>query len=204
MIKINLIPVKDERYIASARFYLIVSAILLVATAIFMFSYASRLSAREVDRALKIKALEEKILVMKDNIAQVEALKKQKKDLEGKIQMIVRLNKDNIGPVRMFDELSLKIPSNKIWVDNFVTDSKTFQLVGTTLDNKEVANFMKHLEKSMFFSDIELKELKRASNANSLPTLTYTLSGTMNFAGAVEKPVEEAQKPEEAPKAKKR
>ena len=108
--------------------------------------------------------------------------------------MIIKLQEQNIGPVRVLDELSLKLPSNKIWVDKLSIKGTKLDLDGKTLENQEVANFMKQLENSLFFSNINLKKVTKDKAVQGVTVLNYGLNTNVHFAGRQEQP---AQKPAE-------
>ena len=91
--------------------------------------------------------------------------------------------------------MSLKLPSNKIWVDKLSIKGAKLELDGKTLENQEVANFMKQMENSLFFSNINLKKVTKDKAVQGVTVLTYNLNTTVHFAGRQEQPA--AQKPAE-------
>ena len=111
--------------------------------------------------------------------------------------MIIKLQEQNIGPVRVLDELSLKIPSNKIWADKLTIKGNKLELDGKTLENQEVANFMKQLENSLFFSNINLKKVTKDKAVQGVTVLSYGLNTTVHFAGRQEQPQQPAQPAEQ-------
>lgn len=93
---------------------------------------------------------------------EVRELEKKKTELRDMLKVIALLNKKRVGPVRVLDDLNLAIPE-KAWLKSVKEDKGSFTITGLALDNQTVARFMKALEGSDFYSDIELVESKGAA-----------------------------------------
>jgi len=70
---------------------------------------------------------------------------------------------------------------------------------GKTLENQEVANLMKQLENSLFFSGIELKKVTKDKVVEGVPILSYGLNTVIHYAGRQVQPA--APAPATAPSA---
>ena len=182
MIRINLLPIKEDKLIASARVFLVVAVIAIALVSFVVIVHSSQLSSQEAESKKALSNISNEITRLKSIMGEIENLKKKKIERKQKIDMIVKLQDMNIGPVRVLDELSLKLPSNKIWVEKLALKGKTLQLDGMTLDNQDVAKFMKQMEGSMFFSDVNLKKIQRKSS-KGIPLLTYALNTKIYLQG---------------------
>lgn len=182
MIHINLLPVKEDKLLASARIFLVIAVIAIVIVAFVVVIHSSQLSSQEEVSKKALVNVNDQIARLKSIMGEIENLKKKKLEREQKIEMIVKLQNMNIGPVRVLDELSLKLPSNKIWVKKLSVKGTRLQLDGMTLDNQDVAKFMKQMEGSMFFSNVNLKKIQRKSS-KGLPLLTYALTTKIYLQG---------------------
>jgi len=183
MIKINLLPVKEDKLKNVGRDFLFIAGAVVVALVIAVVFHNSILAQNESARKSKIEKLDRDIMKLKAHIREINKLKKKKKELEEKIKMIVKLQDDNIGPVRVLDELSLKMPTSKIWIDDLTLSKDRVVMNGKTLENQEVASFMKQLEKSMFFSGVELKRIQKERVIKGIPTLKYSLASKVYLIG---------------------
>ena len=168
MIKINLLPVKEDKLIAEAKGFLAVCLISIVVVVVLIVLNSSLLAEREAENRAQIALANEEIAKLKSIMGEIQNLKDKKAKLQEKMDMIIKLQEQNIGPVRVLDELSLKLPSNKIWVDKLSIKGNKLDLDGNTLENQEVANFMKQLENSLFFSSINLTKLRKIKRCRVL------------------------------------
>ncbi len=198
MIKINLLPVKEDKLIAEAKGFLAICVISIVVVIVLIVSNSSLLTAREQESRERIAEADAEIAKLKSIMGEIKNLKDKKAKLQEKMDMIIKLQEQNIGPVRVLDELSLKIPSNKIWADKLTIKGNKLDLDGKTLENQEVANFMKQLENSLFFSNINLKKVTKDKAVQGVTVLSYGLNTTVHFAGRQEQPAQpkpEGQQP---------
>ena len=201
MIKINLLPVKEDKLIAEAKGFLVICVISIVIVVALVVSNSSLLAAREQESRERIAEADAEIAKLKSIMGEIKSLKDKKAKLQEKMDMIIKLQEQNIGPVRVLDELSLKIPSNKIWADKLSIKGNRLELEGKTLENQEVANFMKQLENSLFFSNINLKKVTKDKAVQGVTVLSYGLNTTVHFAGRQQEQPQQPAKPAEQQQA---
>ncbi len=200
MIRINLLPPTDEKFIASARLFLLFSAAMIAVLLGILLGNSRVLADREAESKARIEEADREIENLKQIVGKINELKEKKAKLQEKIDMIIKLQEENIGPVRVFDELSLKLPSTKIWIESVGLSGNRIQLEGKTLENQEVANFMKQLEASMFFTKVELQRIEKSGTVNKIPVLKFSMVAEVILAGkqatdAAAKPAEPAKQP---------
>lgn len=183
MIKINLLPVRDEKYVASAKGFIIISAILITMVIVTIVANNSVLTKREAESVARIDEADKEIANLKAIIGKINALKEKKQKLQEKINMIIKLQEENVGPVRVLDEMSLKLPSNKVWIESINIVGSKMSILGKSLENQEVANFMKQMETSMFFNKIELRRVQKSETVNGVPLLSFSLESDIFLAG---------------------
>ena len=196
MIKINLLPVKEDKLITEAKGFIAICLISIVVLVVLIVSNSSLLTKREEESRERIAEADAEIAKLKSIMGEIKNLKDKKAKLQEKMDMIIKLQEQNIGPVRVLDELSLKLPSNKIWADKLTIKGNKLDLDGKTLENQEVANFMKQLENSLFFSNINLKKVTKDKAVQGVTVLSYGLNTTVHFAGRQEQP-QQPEKPAE-------
>lgn len=195
MIKINLLPVKDDKLINEAKGYIIIALSFLAVVVVLIILNSSVLAEREQESRLRIEEADKEIANLKSIMGEIQNLKEKKAKLQEKMDMIIRLQEQNVGPVRVLDELSLKLPSNKIWIENLALKGERIDMSGKTLENQEVANFMKQLENSLFFSNINLKKVAKDKVVEGVPMLSFGLDTTVHLAGRQEQPAPAAAAP---------
>ena len=202
MIKINLLPVKEDKLIAEAKGFIAICVISIAVVVVLVFLNSSLLAEREAESRARIAEADEEIAKLKNIMGEIKNLKDKKAKLQEKMDMIIKLQEQNIGPVRVLDELSLKLPSNKIWVDKLTIKGSKLEIDGKTLENQEVANFMKQLENSLFFSNINLKKVTKDNKAvQGVTVLTYGMNTNVHFAGRQEQPAQPKPEGQQQPAA---
>ena len=197
MIKINLLPVKEDKLIAEAKGFIALFIISIVVVVVLIVFNSTLLTEREEESRARIAEADAEIAKLKSIMGEIKNLKDKRAKLQEKMDMIIKLQEQNIGPVRVLDELSLKIPSNKIWADKLSIKGNKLDLDGKTLENQEVANFMKQLENSLFFSNINLKKVTKDKAVQGVTVLSYGLNTTVHFAGRQEQPQQPAKPAEQ-------
>lgn len=93
---------------------------------------------------------------LKDIIAEVESYKKRAAELERKINVIEQLKANQLGPVRIMDEVSKALP-DLVWLTNMDLRGNVLTIKGQALNENAVANFIANLNASPFFAEPSLK-----------------------------------------------
>lgn len=155
MIKINLLPVREERRKAGAR-QLAVSlvAALIGSMAIAGFFHWS-LKAEVAEVTASVADTQRQIDQFGPQLRQVEEYRKTKAEIEQKLEVIERLFASRAGPVHMLDELATHAP-DRLWVTDVETNLDMLTIKGMSLDNELVAVFLTALNQSPYFTDVEL------------------------------------------------
>lgn len=157
MIRINLLPVREERRKAGARNL----AFVLVAAlggSVFLSAALHGKVRHDISSTREMSAATQKeIDRFEPQLKQVEEFKKTKHEIEQKLNVIQGLNEARSGPVHMLDELATHTP-DRIWVTKISVHSARMSMEGMSLDNELVALFLTALEESPYFKDVELVE----------------------------------------------
>jgi len=161
MIRINLLPVREARRKANLQqFGLMVALALGVAIAGIVLFHLSMM--HEISNAQSTVAqMKQQIDAFKPQLAQVEQYRAKKADIERKLGVIHDLDRSRSGPVHVLDELSSHAPE-RLWLTSMEAVSSGLTLQGMSLDNEVVATFMKALEDSPYFQDVELRSTELA------------------------------------------
>lgn len=161
MIKINLLPYKEERKRAAMiRQIVTLSAsiiifILIIGTTHFYMTMTLNRLERDVEASKK--KLEELTKITGD----LEKFKQDKALVEKKIAIIQSLEKGRSGPVRILDEFATRIPEGSLWLFTIEEVGATFVVEGMAKDNPTIALFMKTLEGSPYIQSVDLVSSKQ-------------------------------------------
>ncbi len=155
MVTINLLPVKAElrkraliEHAAILGFCVIVAILLLSTIQGSLNSKKDYLNAEIASTKVEINKLAKEA-------EKIEEFKKRKQDLERKLEIIANLKTQKSGPVEVLDQLSLIIPE-KAWVNSIKNSGNSLVLDGYAVDNPTIAQFLKRLQASQYFSDVVL------------------------------------------------
>lgn len=180
MIRINLLPVRAKKKRNTSIYQLVamgggvVLALLVAFTTHMYFQGAIETQEKKIaDADAEIKRLE-KI------IGEVKELDKQKQRLLTQLGVIERLEKSKRGPVRVLDELSNAIPK-RVWITNFKEAGGNLSMTGAAIDNADISEFMRAMQKSPYFSDVQLK-FTQAAVREGVPTYNFEIGCKVNYA----------------------
>lgn len=124
-------------------------------------------------------------------LKKIEAIKKQKADLDAKLAVIDKLKLNSQITVRMLDEIANLTPANRMWLQSLQLSASAIKLSGIALDNSIIAQYMKDLSGSLFFADPDLansSETKIAEKKLKAFALTITVKGLAAPAPATPAP----------------
>jgi type IV pilus assembly protein PilN len=155
MIKVNLLPYREEKAKLDTLGYFLISSAMFIFTLLILFSLWIRQNHQ-------ISLLEAKKTAMLTNLKIFEKIRKEAKKygeevkiLENKIQAIDVLRRKKGGPVLLLDQLSRRI-ADDIWLNSLVQQDSKFIIQGSSLTNEGIATFMKNLSESEYFHEVEL------------------------------------------------
>ncbi|MCK5099723.1 MAG: PilN domain-containing protein, partial [Desulfobacteraceae bacterium] len=92
-------------------------------------------------------------------IKKIDAFKKEKKTLTTKMGIINQLQKSKSGPVHVLDDLSISLPG-RLWLTSIKQKGMNLEISGKSLDNISISKYMTNLEKSRYFKNVDLKQIK--------------------------------------------
>lgn len=159
MIKINLLPEKSIKKDVKNKEFVVVSALsLLVVLGVVAF-LNTRLSAKLDAREAKIEQINKEIAELDLKVKEVESYKSKNQQLGNKIKVIKELQAKKTGPVKVLDKLSMEIPE-EVWVDAYQDTAGALKLTGAGLDDEKISDFLKKLEASPQFCNVELQFIR--------------------------------------------
>ena len=186
MMEINLLPHREARRAADVRESVAVLLLgLVVVFSVIFFSYQSVKSDLATAEA-SVAQLKADIERYKPQQILVEGFKKQKKQLQDKLDIIASLERARSGPVRILDELSNRVPE-RLWLTGITTEGRGIKLEGQSLDTGVVADFLRGLNASPFFSNVDLDRTSGGQVIRGVRLVNFVIRADM------ESPVEETE-----------
>jgi len=155
MIRINLLPVRAAQKKEKLRSQLSIFFLCLILVCIGCGAlYVQKMTAIN-NVTDEIAAIDQKNKALRKKIGQVKDFEKKKADLEQKLAVLQSLKAGKSGPVHLLDELSSALPA-KLWLTKFSEKSGSIKLAGVADNENTVADFMRSLESSPYYQNIEL------------------------------------------------
>jgi type IV pilus assembly protein PilN len=199
MIRINLLPVREERRKANAR-RLALTLVAAVAGSLVLSGLVHAKLLHDISSANQMaQQTQAEIDRFGPQLKQVEEFKKTKAEIEQKLDVIQGLNEARSGPVHMLDELANHTP-DRIWVTKIGVKGGRLEMEGMSLDNELVALFLTALEESPYFKDVELVETQ-AKEKNGFRLNAFEVSGVLTSPGDEKKAEASGTTPATAPAA---
>jgi type IV pilus assembly protein PilN len=104
-----------------------------------------------------------RLKVFRKKSREVDNIKQALDTLQKKIDVIKSLELNRREPVRLMDAMTGMVIPKRMWFTDFSINNDAVVIKGHALDNKTVADFMTQLEKSGFFSTVNLTTLKQVT-----------------------------------------
>lgn len=156
MIRINLLPFRAARKRENIRKQVTIFALVVVFFILLMVYFFIHLSGELSDLKKEEAAKKNELATYKKTLNEIKILEKQIKEIEAKLDVIKKLEKEKSGPVHLLDEIAEAVPKGKLWLNAFDEKEGSLKLTGTAMDNETVALFMDNLKNSEHIVSVEL------------------------------------------------
>ncbi len=156
MIRINLLPVRAKKKRNTSIYQLVAMSSALLVALVVAFTVVAVFDGKIEQRNATVAKNADEIKRLQTIIGEVNELDKQKQRLLNQLAVIHRLEKGKRGPVRVMDEMSSSIPK-RVWITSFREQGGSLSLTGSAIDNADISEFMRALQKTPYFTEINLK-----------------------------------------------
>ena len=185
MIEINLLPHREARRAADLRQTVAILVLGLVVAGGTIAMIDRGLEQRLSDVQATLRQLEGDIARYRPEEEQVKAFKKKRSELEDKIDVIKGLDRARSGPVRILDALTNSTP-DRLWLTALSTEGIQIKMEGESLDTGVVADFLRSLNASPYFSDVDLERTSSGSQVEGVKLVHFIISAALADPGAEE------------------
>jgi len=173
MIRINLLPYRPARQkrLIIEHLSWFFGVILAVSALLFMANvYAN---SQLTDLQDEFSQLRSQNTVLMKKIGKIKDLDRLRVDVEKKLALVDTLQESRFETLSMLNELAAVIPAN-VWLSSIEDNAGQLKFTGFGESNKAVANFMRGLDQSPFFSDISLQVIER-KNIGGAPVRSFNM-----------------------------
>jgi len=181
MIEINLLPHREAKRAADVKesVLLLVLGLILLAGGVY---FANASVEEQLDATgTSVRQLEADIERYKPQQQKVAAFKKRKKELVDKLDIIKGLERARSGPVRVLDEIAQTTPE-RLWLTEVTTKQRKITLEGASLDTGVVADFLRKLNESKYFKDVDLDKTQGGKVVDGVRLVDFVIEAKMNDA----------------------
>lgn len=187
MIRINLLPHREEaRKARRQQFYALTGMVSVLAALIVFFIYTV-IGGYIGGQEEKNEFLKKEIAVLDKDIAEIKRLKEQTQALLARKQVIESLQRDRGETVVLLSELVKQVPAG-IYLKTLRQEGQRIQMNGFAQSSARVSTLMRNLEASPWMERPELVEVKAANvDKQRLNEFSLYITVTRN------KPEEEAK-----------
>jgi len=176
--EINLLPHREARRAADLResVALLVLGMVLLAGGIFFMS--QHVSSQVEQAKANVAQLEADIDRYQPQLQLVKSFRKQKKQLQNKLDVIGSLERARSGPVRVLDELASSVPE-RLWLTEIEAKGKGIKLEGQSLDTGVVADFLRELNSSAYFENVDLDKTSGGKVVKGVRLVNFVIRADM-------------------------
>jgi type IV pilus assembly protein PilN len=193
MIRINLLPVKaaaqaerQRQELTRAGLALLLLVVLGVAIRI---QQGRELSAAET----RIDELENALKALDSQVRDVTDLDNKKKALDAKLKVIADLGRKRVGPVGVMKDLAKATP-DRVWLTDFTEVGGATTISGQAVDNQIVAEFLRNLSTSPYFTSVDLVETTQ-DQVGEIKLRKFIVKAMINYAASEKKTEGQGGKP---------
>lgn len=181
MIRINLLPVREVEREAGRRqeTRLVYLSAVLVVVLLAGIEVGSRMRLAPLKR--EYAGLQADIVALDKKSVELTKLETERKELEEKLKTIATLEAKKIGPVNVLSDLSDSAPE-QVWLLEFKESGGLATISGLGLDDQTIANFMRNLDTSPYFDNVDLVETAQ-SELEGVQLKRFVVNARLSYSG---------------------
>lgn len=197
MVEINLLPHREAKRAADIRetiALLVLGLVVLGGGSFFLGSSARSDLQMAKTNVAQLNADIERYRPQQELIAKFKA---RKQHLQDKLDVIDSLERARNGPVRVLDEISSRVP-DRLWLTSIKTQGNEIRLEGKSLDTGVVADFLRSLNGSEYFKNVDLEKTEGGEMVKGVRLVNFELKADMTTPAAAK----DSSEPKKAKAAK--
>jgi type IV pilus assembly protein PilN len=186
MIRVNLLPIKQAAQAERQRQE-------LIRVGLGLALLASLFALGRIKQGHDISATEAQIVQVEERVKALDAQVKDVRDLEAKqaaldskLKVIADLGHKRVGPVGVMTDLAKSVP-DRVWLTDFSEAGGGAMLTGQAVDNQIVAEFLRNLGLSPYFTSVDLVETTQ-DQVGENKLRKFIVKAQIDYAATGEKP----------------
>ncbi len=151
--------------------------IVVILTAAINYGYWYRLDKQGRTIAAQMQAAEQKNRELSDVKAKYMERQKQADNYKRRVDVIDSLRASQAGPVNLLAMLGQTVNDTEaVWLSKMDDTGPAVNLEGTALSTDAVANLIANLQKTGYFSSVEIKETYQDDQVKDMQAFQFTLT----------------------------
>lgn len=178
MIRINLLPHREEKRKARRQQFFVLTGLVSVLAGLIVFLVYTIINGYIATQDERNDFLKKEIAILDKQLEEIKRLKEQTASLLARKQIIESLQADRAEAVHLLNEMAKQVPEG-VYLSSLKQDGRKVSMTGFTQSNARVSTLMRNLEASPFLENPQLVEIKavvldkrRASEFSLSATIT--------------------------------
>lgn len=159
MIRINLLPHREEKRKARRQQFFVLTALVAVLAGLIVFLGYSIISGYITTQDERNDFLKKEIAVLDKQLEEIKRLKEQTAALLSRKQIIESLQSDRAEAVQLLNEMAKQMPEG-VYLKSLKQEDRRITMTGYTQSNARVSTLMRNLEASPWVEAPKLIEIK--------------------------------------------
>jgi type IV pilus assembly protein PilN len=159
MIRINLLPHREEAKKAKREQFFVLSGLVSVLAALIVFAVFTLIDGQAATQSGNNDFLKKEIATLDKQLDQIKRLKEQTQALLSRKQIIENLQRDRGETVYLLSEMVKQVPEG-IYLKTLKQDGLNVSLTGYAQSNARVSALMRNIEASPWLENPQLIEVK--------------------------------------------
>ena len=179
MIRVNLLPHREEKRKARRQQFYAVAGLLTVLAAVIWFLGFTAINGYIGAQEEANGYLEKEIGVLKKQIDEISSLKEQTDALLSRKQVIESLQGNRAETLTLFDELMHRVPDG-VRIVSLSQDNQKIDITGESLSEARVSTLIRSLEDSPLLEHAVPIEIRAAASGNGNALFSFQLTVTIS------------------------
>lgn len=155
MTKINLLPLRASKKKETIRQQVSILVICFVGVLLIGISVYGFMSSKIANLKTEIANSQTELAALKTKIGAIDNIKKLQAEVKKKLDVLEQLRRGKTGPAARLAALSDSAPP-KLWLTRYSENGSSVSVSGVAMSEELIAIFMKSLQASGAFSNVEL------------------------------------------------
>lgn len=164
MIKINLLPLRASKKKETMKQQVTILVASLVGVLLIGLTAYGYLRSQINTVKTEISSSEAELAALKAKIGTIDNIKKLQVDVKKKLDVLNQLRRGKTGPAARLAALSDSVPE-KLWLTKYTESGSKVSVAGVAMTEELIAVFMKSLQASGAFNNVELVVSEQAETA---------------------------------------